>query len=103
MKISVGILAYNEADCIEATIRSLLAQSVFQPPYLDCTFEIIVVPNGCTDDTSTVSYQALTKLTSSIPDNYLSWQICEVAQAGKPNAWDYFVHEFAIMGRTPTC
>lgn len=95
MKISVGILAYNEADCIEETIRSLLAQSVFQHPYLNYTFEIIVVPNGCTDDTSSVSYQALIELTSSIPDSYLSWQVREVVQAGKPNAWNCFVHEFS--------
>lgn len=95
MKVSVGILAYNEADCIIDTIRSLFAQSAFQRPYPDCTFEIIVVPNGCTDDTSAVARQALTELTASIPNTYLRWQICKVCQAGKPNAWNCFVHDFA--------
>lgn len=97
MKICIGILAYNEADGITETIQSLLKQSIFQPPYPDWTIEIIVVPNGCTDDTADVACQALTKLSSSIPDTYLNWQICEISKAGKPNAWNCFVHNFSDL------
>ena len=95
MKTSIGILAYNEDTCISDTIRSLLTQSVFQRPISSWEIEIVVVPNGCTDTTASAAREALTELTGSIPTSYLRWQICEVSQASKPNAWNRFVHEFA--------
>ena len=44
--LSVIIPAHNEAGVIEATLRSILASK------LDRTLQIIVVANGCTDDTA---------------------------------------------------
>lgn len=43
---SIIIPAHNEAGCIQATLRSILNSRI------DRTLQIIVVANGCTDDTA---------------------------------------------------
>ena len=62
MIVSIGMLAYNEAAGIGKTISSLLAQSVFREASAAAqvsAWEIVVVPNGCTDDTAQVAEVAL--------------------------------------------
>ena len=54
--IAIGILAWNEDEAIEATLNSLLRQSLFANlarRNLNC--EIICVANGCTDGTASVA------------------------------------------------
>ena len=60
MIVSIGMLAYNEAGGIAKTIASLLAQSVFHAGAAAAVdeWEIVVVPNGCTDDTARVADEA---------------------------------------------
>src|SRR5258708_19124503 len=43
---SIIIPAHNEASVIQSTLRSILASKLDRP------LQIIVVPNGCTDDTA---------------------------------------------------
>jgi glycosyltransferase involved in cell wall biosynthesis len=55
MLISIGIMAWNEENVIERTLISLFEQSVFSGVNTDlpeAEWEIIVVPNGCSDRTA---------------------------------------------------
>lgn len=108
LRIGIGILAYNEASSIQTTLTSLFEQSIFNKIdkvqassgeenksdlHPDLIIEIVVVPNGCTDDTAAVTKMTLEKLVanSACPD--LSWQVHETEKAGKSNAWNLYVHQ----------
>lgn len=96
MKISIGMLAYNEAQRISATLHSLFQQSLFTEDIVNnLEIELIVVPNGCQDNTSVVASNTLSKLVKFNCKTAISWQICEVAEAGKANAWNLFIHQFS--------
>jgi glycosyltransferase involved in cell wall biosynthesis len=95
MKISIGILAYNEAASIDLTLKSLFQQSLLDDGNSQYSIEIVVVPNGCRDDTAAVSRTILTGLTQNCPHPNLQFSVCEVTQAGKSNAWNRYVHDFA--------
>jgi len=96
MKLSIGILAYNEADAIATLLESLGQQSLLttnsNPEH---SVEIIVVANGCTDNTSAIANQTLEKLSHKREQASWNWQVCEVDEAGKSNAWNLFIHQFA--------
>lgn len=94
LNISLGILAYNESAIISTTLRSLLQQSLFSEPNSDMAIEIVVVPNGCTDDTAAISRATLEELVPSLHIN-VNWRVCEVEQAGLANAWNLYIHEFS--------
>ncbi|MBD2167390.1 glycosyltransferase [Calothrix membranacea FACHB-236] len=98
MKISIGILAYNEANCISATLQSLFAQSVFQAVDSNTAIEVVVVPNGCTDETAEIARTTLQNLVQSTANPAVSWNVCEVKEPGKPNAWNNYVHNFSDPG-----
>jgi glycosyltransferase involved in cell wall biosynthesis len=91
MKISIGILAYNEAALIAQMLRSVLSQSLFSKTDPNLQIELLVIPNGCSDDTAAI---ARTTLSETAP-SHLQWNICELAQGGKANAWNVYVHEFS--------
>lgn len=96
MLVSIGMLAWNEADGIEKTIESLLMQSVFNGGSVanqQIEWEIVIVPNGCTDDTGSVARMALSEYTSG--KNNISYRVVDVEEAGKSNAWNLYVHEFS--------
>lgn len=98
MLISVGILARNEERAIERMLRSLFQQSALQSEPVDlagCAWEIVVVPNGCTDGTAAVAGRTLTDLVAQTNRSDISWRVCELEEGGKSNAWNRFVHEFA--------
>ncbi|NEZ54414.1 glycosyltransferase family A protein [Adonisia turfae] len=96
LNISIGILAYNEANLINETLQSLSNQSIFKDSELDWDIEVIVVPNGCTDNTQEVAQTALEKLIlSETIKKQFSWKICELSLAGKARAWNAYVHEFS--------
>ncbi|MEL7079081.1 MAG: glycosyltransferase family A protein [Cyanobacteria bacterium J06648_1] len=95
MKLSIGILAYDESDSIAVLLDSLCQQSIFidsDPAY---AVEIIVVPNGCSDNTAAIARKTLEKLASKSNQASWQWKVCEVEAAGKSNAWNLFVHQFA--------
>ena len=97
MKITIGILAYNEAETISNLLHSLCKQSLLHNSNNGnvVEVEVIVVPNGCTDHTSERSKQNLENLAKELDSALFQWQVCEVEEAGKSNAWNLFIHEFS--------
>jgi len=95
VNVSFGILAYNESDSIGTTLESLFQQSLFTEPDSSSAIEILVVPNGCTDETAEISRVTLDKLINQSAHPNVSWQVCEVEQPGKSNAWNRYVHDFS--------
>ena len=114
MKLSIGILAHNEADAIATLLQSLSQQSLLTSLNQGYSIEIIVVPNGCTDNTVVIAHDTLAELSDAslranttrvYPKVYplglkrnktsWNWKVCKVAEAGKSNAWNLFIHEFA--------
>ena len=95
-KITVGILAWNESDTIRCGFETILAQTLFEElEGLDAHVELVCVPNGCSDSTAVVAEQALRELTESHPArDRLSWSVHPVAEPGKVNAWNRFIHDF---------
>lgn len=94
--VTVGILAHDEASIIGRTIESLAAQSVFdgQAPGLpDTDWEVLVVPNGCSDDTEAAARRALERAAEQRPS--LRWRVVSLARAGKSRAWNELVHSIA--------
>jgi glycosyltransferase involved in cell wall biosynthesis len=96
MLVSIGIMAWNEAEVIGTTLRSLLEQTIFRDPaQASCRIEIIVVPNGCSDDTAKVAAEALSAGVAGLPPGRVAWRICDLTAPGKANAWNHFVHGFS--------
>jgi glycosyltransferase involved in cell wall biosynthesis len=100
--ISIGVLAYNEANSIAPALRSLFQQSIFQMQ--EFSVEVVVVPNGCTDSTASIAQDTLKELTHDVghprPLRYRrrsapQHRVCNLKQAGKSNAWNRYVHEFS--------
>jgi len=97
MKISIGILAWNEEISIRSTIHSVFAQSLVRD--LDQNghqVELICVPNGCTDNTALATNGAMLAAAEKLsnPQN-LRWRVHSLQRPGKTNAWNVFVHELA--------
>jgi glycosyltransferase involved in cell wall biosynthesis len=89
-QVSIGVLAHDEAPRIGKTLQSLFAQDVFQR----FATEIVIVANGCTDETARVARR-------SLADHHAAWsargtaRVEELVVAGKANAWNQFVHELS--------
>ncbi len=99
MQITIGMLAHNESGTIARTIASLLEQSVFRPvdaALPDARWEIIVVPNGCKDDTHARAEQALQA--GCAGRRNVAWRVVGLERPGKSNAWNRLVHEIAAPG-----
>ncbi|MCC7300499.1 MAG: glycosyltransferase [Verrucomicrobia bacterium] len=97
MKISIGILAWNEEVSIRATIHSIFAQSLIRDLGKNGhQVEIICVPNGCSDNTAQAARGAMLAAAEKLnhPED-LRWRVHELEQPGKTNAWNVFVHELA--------
>ena len=98
MIVSIGMLAYNEAGGIAKTIASLLAQSVFHAGASKAdvdAWEIVVVPNGCTDETARVSDECLRQELAALGSVPVSHSVQVLTQGGKSNAWNHYIHELS--------
>lgn len=96
MRISIGMLAHNETETITESIYLLSRQSLLTEPRDDIeAIEFICVPNGCTDNTANIARQTIVTLKTSYSNPAVSWQVQELQQTGKPNAWNEFVHRFS--------
>lgn len=98
MIVSIGMLAHNEASGIGKTIASLLAQSVFHAGAAAAAvkeWEIVVVPNGCTDDTTRVASEALNNTLPALVGVTVNHSVRVLAEGGKSNAWNHYIHEMS--------
>jgi glycosyltransferase involved in cell wall biosynthesis len=98
MLISIGILAWNEESVIENTLSSLFRQSAFQVTsdlLSEAEWEIIVVPNGCSDGTAAVARRVLAKLVGQAVNPKIAFAVHELKESGKSNAWNHFIHEYS--------
>ena len=85
--ISMGVLAHNEAPRIERTLISLLKQDVFR----NFPTELVVIVNGCTDNTAEIARNVVTQFQKNW-ESPSDIRVEEIATAGKANAWNEFVH-----------
>jgi glycosyltransferase involved in cell wall biosynthesis len=98
MHVTIGILAYNESEMIGRTIGSLFEQSVFSgrgTALPDVQWEIVVVPNGCKDDTHQRAEHALQAACAASPSAAVSYRVVSLERAGKSHAWNKLIHEIA--------
>src|SRR5689334_11472845 len=95
--ISIGILAWNEAEAIGATLHSLFRQSLFaelNQRQLHC--EILCVANGCTDQTAAIAESIFgEEMRSHAFNQALHCRALNLPTRGKNNAWNLFVHTFS--------
>lgn len=97
MLISIGILAWNEEAVIETTLASLFRQSVFQnmPSLPNVEWEIILVPNGCSDDTAIIARRVLANFANQDDNQKIVFYVHELEEPGKSNAWNHYIHKFS--------
>jgi len=98
MFVSIGVLAFNEENSIEATLDSLFQQSIFhRADDVAQNIETIVVANGCTDRTQEKAQAAVSKFTVKRQTalRKTNCQVINVRERGKANAWNLFVHKFS--------
>jgi glycosyltransferase involved in cell wall biosynthesis len=99
MKISIGMPAYNEAQRIGHTIRCVFSQTLFRDPPPGATIELVVVPNGCKDDTAEVARRTiaeeLPRMQGSPGAGRVAARVEELKEPGKSNAWNRYVHDLA--------
>jgi len=97
IKLSIGIMAWNEEVSIGPMIESLLGQSIFallEDRNEAC--EVVCVANGCTDRTVLVAEEIFNRFERKHPERRgLSMRVANIRQAGRNNAWNRFVHEIS--------
>ena len=103
--VSIGILAWNEEEAVEATLRSLAQQIIFNElGQRGLGAEVLLVANGCTDRTAEVARTLLEGTSvvlantprSPIPEMiHVGGRVVEIAERGKNNAWNLFVHSLS--------
>ena len=100
MLISICILAWNEEKIIKETIRSLFEQSVFQENYTPTEavhWQLLVVPNGCHDQTAKVATEAIADILRTKSHISIRWDVRELKEPGKANAWNHCIHQFVDL------
>lgn len=98
MLITIAILAHNEGERIGTAIESLFRQSVFtDPAHIEASrrWQVVVVPNGCADNTEERAREALQKAIDGAPHANVSFVIENLASPGKSNAWNELIHRIA--------
>ena len=92
--LSIGIIAWNEQAVIASTLDSLFRQSIFaELSQRGSTCEVICVANGCTDRTPVIASEVFDQQARSHPHaGCFSTRVANLAERGKINAWNQFVH-----------
>lgn len=96
VRISIGVLAYNEESSIAETIASIGEQSLVKQLPPGWSLEIVCVPNGCKDRTSDVARGALDQLVQAVGVRRgVSVRVVDIQRPSKENAWNEFVHRIS--------
>jgi glycosyltransferase involved in cell wall biosynthesis len=95
--VSLGIIAWNEAESLPATLESLFRQSLFAELLgRKRVCELICVANGCTDRTAAVAAEVFARQSREHPAREgFRCRVEELAKRGKVNAWNQFVHSLS--------
>jgi glycosyltransferase involved in cell wall biosynthesis len=95
--VSIGILAWNEAETIEITLRSLFEQSIFHKlAGQNVRCEIICAANGCNDDTVGVTARFFERQEQEHPyAEQMVLRAADIREQGRFNAYNVFVHELS--------
>lgn len=92
-RVTIGVFAHNSAETIEATLKSLVEQTLIANDDKSIEAEILILANGCSDDTARLSQFVLDK--SQIDSHRVSWRVVEIDPPGKCNTWNLFVHDIS--------
>lgn len=97
LKISVGVVAWNEEASIGIALESILKQSVFRRAGdLGLEAELIVIANGCTDRTVDAAKAFFEKERSEFPEGgSVSLRVEVIPEAGFANAWNRLSHTYS--------
>lgn len=89
--LDIGIFAHNEAALIGALIGDLARQDLIRGPAAD--LRILILANGCTDDTVARARAAL----AALPDPAVRdrFAVLDLPQPGKSRAVHRFIHEMS--------
>ena len=97
LKLSVGVVAWNEESSIVAALRSILKQTIFRNARsLGFETELIVIANGCTDSTVDVTAAFFEKMRGEFPQiSGVRLRLEVVEEAGFANAWNLLAHTYS--------
>lgn len=102
IRVSIGIIAWNEEEAIGRCLESLFAQSLFRE--LDVRgerVEIICITNGCTDSTPVIVQRMFHERAGRHPFRAaFSCRHIDVPERGKLRAWNRFVHDSSAREAT---
>jgi glycosyltransferase involved in cell wall biosynthesis len=93
--ISIGILAHNAAPNLTKTLASLRQQSIFYLTHEQYRVEIVLMANGCTDNTATIAEQIFAQREWQDLQARVTCRVCEQPTAGNSHAWNHYIHEFS--------
>ena len=88
MKILIGILAHNEEEIISQTLKSLFSQDIFLNKGYE--IKIIVLANGCSDNTVDIAKTSIEKFNYKLGVKY---EVIDKKTPGKINAWNDIIHK----------
>ena len=105
LRLSIGIMAWNEEESIGPMLASLFSQTVFASLAArgeGC--EVVCLANGCTDGTVAIAREAIAakERGGGFPRGS-SARVEDIALPGRNNAWNRFVHEFSGPGTRYVC
>ena len=89
IQVAIGVLARNEAATIGALLQDLARQTLLDSPLVSVS--VAVIANACSDATAHVAREAF----KGDAFRNVATSVHEIAQAGKSNAWNEFVHRIA--------
>ena len=94
MRISIGIFAHNEEKHIGRTLSLLAQQDLFRlASQRGDILEVVTVANGCKDATAASADAANALLRIAHPGVESRTEV--IAEPGKSNAWNMYVHRFS--------
>jgi len=94
--VSIGIIAWNEEEVIEAALESLWQQTLFSEiGRRGLRAEIICIANGCSDRTAAIARRFFERIKTDAVADSVHGRVVEVSERGKNNSWNLFVHSLS--------